>query len=59
MSGPVGTDPSHRPSEPSDERPGAAPVRGLCRCGHRMSMHCHADTSGPCAEPGCDCVGQE
>jgi len=22
-----------------------------------MSMHCHVDGSGPCAEPGCSCTG--
>jgi len=34
------------------------PPRGLCRCGHPMSMHCHADCSGPCAVPDCRCAGE-
>ena len=34
------------------------PVRGLCDCGHQMSMHCHGDCSGPCAVPNCSCLGQ-
>jgi hypothetical protein len=59
MSVPVGADSRRRPSEPSGERPSALPVRGLCPCGHPMSMHCHGDCSGPCAETDCDCVGQE
>ena len=33
------------------------PARGVCRCGHVMSMHCHADCSGPCAVPHCPCEG--
>jgi len=59
MSVPFGADPYRRPADPSDQNPGSLPVRGLCQCGHPMSMHCHADCSGPCAEPDCDCVGQE
>ena len=35
------------------------PPRGLCRCGHPMSMHCHADGSGPCAVAECGCAGLE
>ena len=38
-------------------RESAPPVRGVCRCGHVMSMHCHPDCSGPCAVPGCRCEG--
>ena len=34
------------------------PARGVCRCGHVMSMHCHADCSGPCAVPHCPCEGR-
>jgi hypothetical protein len=43
--------------EPGAESPAPPPTRGVCRCGHVMSMHCHADCSGPCAEPGCQCAG--
>jgi len=41
-----------------DEQRASPPVRGLCRCGHPMSMHCHVDGSGPCAAPDCRCPGQ-
>jgi DNA-binding transcriptional regulator YdaS (Cro superfamily) len=34
------------------------PARGVCQCGHVMSMHCHADCSGPCAVQNCPCEGQ-
>ena len=44
---------------PADAARSAGPVRGLCPCGHQMSMHCHADCSGPCAVPGCECPGRE
>jgi len=40
------------------EVPSPPPIRGLCPCGHLMSMHCHADGSGPCATPECQCPGQ-
>jgi hypothetical protein len=40
------------------KRDAAEPVRGVCRCGHMMSMHCHADCSGPCAVPNCPCEGR-
>jgi len=40
------------------ERDAPEPVRGVCGCGHRMSMHCHADCSGPCAVPSCPCEGR-
>jgi hypothetical protein len=33
--------------------------RGVCDCGHPMSMHCHGDCSGPCAAPDCRCAGLE
>jgi len=45
-------------SEQPDEAPAPPPMRGLCPCGHLMSMHCHADGSGPCATPDCQCPGQ-
>jgi hypothetical protein len=31
--------------------------RGVCDCGHPMSMHCHSDCSGPCAAADCRCAG--
>ncbi len=50
---------SHRMPERKDaDRPAAQPVRGVCPCGHVMSMHCHADCSGPCAVPSCSCEGR-
>jgi hypothetical protein len=33
------------------------PPRGVCECGHVMSMHCASDGSGPCAAAGCPCAG--
>jgi hypothetical protein len=33
--------------------------RGVCDCGHPMSMHCHSDCSGPCAATDCRCAGRE
>jgi hypothetical protein len=33
------------------------PPRGLCHCGHLMSMHCLGDCSGPCAVSDCRCAG--
>ena len=39
------------------ERDAWQPARGVCRCGHVMSMHCHADCSGPCAVTNCPCEG--
>ena len=40
--------------------PGAqSPRRGLCDCGHPMSMHCGSDGSGPCAEADCRCAGRD
>jgi hypothetical protein len=44
---------SHRP-RPVDA---GAPARGLCACGHVMSMHCGSDSSGPCAVADCRCAG--
>jgi hypothetical protein len=39
---------------------GAEPTpRGVCDCGHPMSMHCHGDCSGPCAAADCRCTGLE
>ena len=35
------------------------PPRGVCDCGHPMSMHCHDDGSGPCATPDCRCPGRD
>jgi hypothetical protein len=48
----IGT-PSHRPA-PLEVGP---PSRGLCACGHVMSMHCGSDSSGPCAVADCRCGG--
>jgi hypothetical protein len=31
--------------------------RGVCDCGHPMSMHCGGDCSGPCAAADCRCAG--
>jgi hypothetical protein len=40
--------------------PGAeAPPRGLCECGHPMSLHCGSDGAGPCAGADCRCAGRE
>lgn len=36
-----------------------APPRGLCECGHVMSMHCASDGSGPCAAANCPCAGRD
>ena len=33
------------------------PPRGVCECGHVMSMHCASDGSGPCAAADCPCAG--
>jgi hypothetical protein len=30
-------------------RSAKSPLRGVCDCGHVMSMHCASDGSGPCA----------
>ena len=50
---------SHRIPEREDaDRDAWQPARGVCRCGHVMSMHCHADCSGPCAVPSCPCEGR-
>ena len=39
--------------------PGAQPPpRGVCECGHVMSMHCVLDGSGPCAAADCTCAGR-
>jgi hypothetical protein len=35
------------------------PSRGLCACGHVMSMHCGSDSSGPCAVDDCRCAGPD
>ncbi|HSL51729.1 MAG TPA: hypothetical protein VK878_21895 [Candidatus Deferrimicrobiaceae bacterium] len=46
----------------SDRRtsPGAEPPpRGLCDCGHPMSMHCGSDGFGPCAVADCHCAGRD
>ena len=34
-----------------------SPPRGVCECGHVMSMHCSSDGSGPCAATDCPCLG--
>jgi len=47
------------PSEPEGTTESWEPTRGVCRCGHVMSMHCHADCSGPCAVPNCPCEGRD
>lgn len=45
--------------DPTPREPAPPPrTRGLCACGHVMSMHCHADCSGPCAVPDCRCEGR-
>lgn len=36
-----------------------APPRGVCECGHVMSMHCASDGSGPCAAAACPCAGRD
>jgi hypothetical protein len=36
-----------------------ATLRGVCECGHVMSMHCASDGSGPCAAAGCPCAGRD
>ena len=33
--------------------------RGVCECGHVMSMHCASDGSGPCAAADCSCAGRD
>jgi hypothetical protein len=49
----------HRTPEREDaDRDAWQPARGVCQCGHVMSMHCHADCSGPCAVPNCPCEGR-
>ena len=45
------------PEREDADRDAWQPARGVCRCGHVMSMHCHADCSGPCAVPSCPCEG--
>jgi hypothetical protein len=35
------------------------PPRGVCECGHVMSMHCASDGSGPCAAADCHCAGRD
>lgn len=35
------------------------PPRGMCECGHLMSMHCASDGSGPCAAADCRCTGRD
>jgi hypothetical protein len=51
---------SHRMPEREDaDRDARQPARGVCRCGHVMSMHCHADCSGPCAVLNCPCEGRD
>ena len=50
---------SHVVVEREEGEPAAAdPAPGVCQCGHVMSMHCHADCSGPCAVPECLCEGK-
>jgi hypothetical protein len=43
------------------QAPSAAPSppRGVCECGHVMSMHCASDGSGPCAAADCSCAGRD
>jgi len=36
-----------------------SPPRGVCECGHVMSMHCAGDGSGPCAAADCACTGRD
>ena len=36
-----------------------SPPRGVCECGHVMSMHCAGDGSGPCAAADCPCTGRD
>ena len=45
------------PEREDADRDAWQPARGVCRCGHVMSMHCHADCSGPCAVTNCPCEG--
>jgi hypothetical protein len=42
---------------PRHSAPLPSPPRGLCDCGHPMSMHCGSDSSGPCATAECRCAG--
>jgi hypothetical protein len=35
------------------------PRRGLCECGHPMSMHCGSDGAGACAASECRCTGHD
>ena len=48
----------HPPEPHEDAERDAQPARGVCQCGHVMSMHCHADCSGPCAVQNCPCEGR-
>lgn len=45
---------SGRPTGPGAQ----SPPRGVCECGHVMSMHCASDGSGPCAAADCHCDGR-
>ena len=51
------TDSGARPAHRAARDP-ESPARGLCECGHVMSMHCGSDSAGPCAVAACRCAGR-